>query len=209
MVKMPEFEKARNYVLNRLANELSPKLTYHSLIHTEKEVVPATDRLASVENVGDENRLLLLTGAYYHDLGFIHQRQDHEAISIQLAMQTLPSFGYSKTQVDVIRGIIQATCIPQSPATLLEQIMADADLDYLGQEDFWKRSNDLRRELENYGDKFTDEEWYTYQLKFIQLHQYFTASERSLQDSKKQQNLLEIQKRLATAVQIKKPKIVA
>jgi predicted metal-dependent HD superfamily phosphohydrolase len=114
MVKMPKYEEARKYVLNRLENELSPNLTYHSLKHT-LEVVSAADRLATWEKVGEEDRLLLLMGAYYHDLGFIRQRQAHESISIQLAEQTLPEFGYSDTDVVVIRGIIQATCLPQSP----------------------------------------------------------------------------------------------
>jgi uncharacterized protein len=203
MVKMPKYEEARKYVLNRLENELSPNLTYHSLKHT-LEVVSAADRLATWEKVGEEDRLLLLMGAYYHDLGFIRQRQAHESISIQLAEQTLPEFGYSDTDVVVIRGIIQATCLPQSPTNLLEMIIVDADLDYLGHEDFWERSNDLRRELEIYGDNFTDEDWYSYQLKFIQSHRYFTASERSLRDAKKQQHLLEIQKLLDQAVQIKR-----
>ena len=173
MLNMPEYEKARNYVLHRLGSELSPNLTYHCLKHT-LDVVSAADHLATWEKVGDDDRVLLLTGAYYHDLGFIHQRQGHESISIQLAEQTLPEFGYSTADVIVIRGIIQATHLPQSPNNLLEMIMADADLDYLGQENFWERSKDLRQELENFGDKHTDEDWYTYQLNFIQPHQYFS-----------------------------------
>jgi uncharacterized protein len=191
MKKMPEFKKARDYVLNRLENELSPNLTYHSLKHT-LEVVSAAGRIATWEKVGEEDCLLLLMGAYYHDLGFIRQRQGHETISIQLAEQTLPEFGYSDADLDVIRGIIQATSLPQSPTNLLEMIMADADLDYLGEENFWDRSKDLRQELENFGNSFTDEDWYTYQLNFIRPHQYFTASQRSLKEPLKQQHLLGI-----------------
>src|SRR4030042_1568201 len=202
MVKMLEFEKARNYVLNRLENELSPNLTYHNLKHT-LEVASAADHLATWEKVGKEDRLLLLMGAYYHDLGFIRQRQDHESIMIQLAEQTLPEFGYSTADVVVIRGIIQATHLPQSPNNLLEMIMADADLDYLGQESFWDKSKDLRHELNNYGTKFANEEWYIYQLRFMQSHKYFTDSERSLRDAKKQQHLLEIQKLFDETIQLK------
>jgi predicted metal-dependent HD superfamily phosphohydrolase len=202
MVKMPEFEKARNYVLNRLENELSPNLTYHSLKHT-LEVVSAADRLATLEKVGEEDHLLLLTGAYYHDLGFIHQRQGHESISIQLAEQTLPEFGYSDADVVVIRGIIQATCLPQSPTNLLEMIMADADLDYLGDESFWERSQDLRQELENFGNSFTDADWYAYQLNFIHPHQYFTASQWSLREPLKQQHMIGIKKLLDSAIKNK------
>jgi len=81
--------------------------------------------------------------------------------------------------------------------------MADADLDYLGQESFWDRSNDLRHELNNYGTKFANEEWYIYQLRFMQSHKYFTDSELSLRDAKKQQHLLEIQKLYDETIQLK------
>lgn len=199
MVKMPDFEKARDYVLDRLEHELLPGLTYHSLEHTQNEVVPAADRLATLEKVGDEDHLLLLTGAYFHDLGFIRQRQDHESVSIQLAEQTLPGFGYSDAQIAVVRGIIQATRLPQSPTTLLERIMADADMDDLGHEDFWKRSKDLRQEFNYYGTKFTDEEWYTYQLRLMQSHKYFTDSERELRDTVKQQHMLDVKRLLDQA----------
>ncbi|MDR3575242.1 MAG: HD domain-containing protein [Anaerolineaceae bacterium] len=203
MVKKPDFEKARNYVLDRLKNEISSNLTYHNLGHTESEVVPAAERMAITEKVNDEDHLLLLTGAYYHDLGFIRQRQDHESISIQLAEQSLPGFGYSDAQVAVVVGIIKATRLPQSPTTLLEKIMADADMDDLGHENFWKRSSDLRRELENYGTKYSDEEWYTYQLQLLQTHKYFTNSERVLRNTAKEQHIVELGRLLEEAKQRK------
>lgn len=196
MVITPDFEKAREYVLNRLRKELSPNFTYHSLVHTVDEAVPAADQLATLEKVGDEDHIMLLTAVYFHDLGLIRQRQDHELVSIQFAEQILPGFGYPDAQIAVIRGIILATYLPQSPTNLLERIMADADLDYLGHEVFWKRSNDFRRELEHYGTKFTDEEWYIYQLNFMQSHKYFTDSERLLRDAGKQQHITEIRRLL-------------
>lgn len=192
MLSKPDLEKAREYVLHRLDHELSPNLTYHSLVHTQEEVVPAVDLIATLENTSAEEHLLLLTAAYYHDLGFIRQRKDHEMISIEIAGQTLPGFGYSNAQVEVIRGIIHATCLPQSPANLPEQIMVDADLDYLGNQVFWARSNDYRLELEHFEGKFTDEEWYSYELRFMQSHQYFTGSARALREPLKQQHIQEI-----------------
>jgi uncharacterized protein len=200
---MPDFEKARNYALDRLEHEISPNLTYHNLFHTQNEVVPAADKLAILEKVGDEEHLLLLTAAYFHDLGFIRQRQDHESISIQLAEQALPGYAYSDEQIAVIRGIIQATRLPQSPKTELEKIMADADMDDLGHENFWKRSSDLRQEQNNYGIKFTDEEWYTNQLLLMETHHYFTASERSLRETSKQQHIRDVKRLLEQVSQAK------
>jgi uncharacterized protein len=203
MENMPDLAKARAYVLNRLEHELSPNLTYHCIGHTRDEVAPAADLLATLEKVPPEDHLLLLTGAYFHDLGFIRQRQNHEAVSIQLAEQTLPGFGYSDSQVSVVRGIILATHLPQAPATLLERIMADADMDDLGNESFWKRSQDLRQELDTFGSRFTDEEWYTYQLRLMEDHQYFTASGQSLRNSLKRQHMLEVKQLLNQVIQLK------
>lgn len=196
MTGNPDLEKARQYVQSRLEHELSPHLTYHSVEHTLKEVVPAVDQLATLEKLDRESHLLLLTAAYFHDLGFIYERQGHEAISIQLVEQILPGFGYTDDQIAVIRGIIQATCLPQSPSNLLERIMADADLDYLGHEDYWRRSSDFRKELDHYGKKFTDEEWLNFQLRFMQSHQYFTTSERQLRDAAKQKYIFELEQQL-------------
>jgi uncharacterized protein len=202
MAGSPDFEKARDYALSRLARELSPNLTYHCLGHTRDEVIPAVDQLATLEKVGDKDRLLLLTAAYFHDLGFIRQRQDHEMVSIQIAEQKLPEFGYSNSDIAVIKGIIQATHLPQSPTTLLEKIMADADMDDLGNGDFWTRSRDLRQELENYGIKYTEEEWYSDQLRLMQVHQYFTNSQKALRDAVKQQHMQEVKRLLDQALKL-------
>lgn len=196
MTNPPDLENSKTYVAHRLERELPPSLTYHGLKHTLQEVVPAADEIATRENVSDEDRLLLLTAAYFHDLGFIRQREGHEAVSILYAEAVLPGFGYSQDQIAVICGIIRATCLPQSPNNLLESIMADSDLDYLGHENFWERSNDFRQELENYGTKYTDEEWYAYQLRFLQSHEYFTASERKLRDPEKRRHMMEISRLL-------------
>lgn len=202
MANTPNLEQAREYVVDRLQHELPPQLTYHGLIHTLQEVVPAADLLATLEKVNQQDRLCVLTAAYFHDLGFIRQREGHELVSIEFAEQVLPGFGYSQTQITTIRGIIQATCLPQSPTNLLEMIMADSDLDYLGHDNFWDRSDDFRQELENYGTRFTDEEWYVYQLQFMQSHQYFTESARRLRNPIKNKHMAEITARLE---QVSKP----
>jgi uncharacterized protein len=202
MVLSPDLNKVRQYIVDRLTHELPVELTYHSVKHTLQEVVPAADLLATLEKLSQQDRLCVVTAAYFHDLGFIRQREGHESVSIEFAEEVLPGFGYSQDQVEVIHGIIQATCLPQSPTNLLEMIMADSDLDYLGHDNFWERSDDFRQELENYGTKFTDEKWYVYQLQFMQSHQYFTESARRLRNPAKHKHMAEITARLE---QVSKP----
>src|SRR3954471_23487260 len=99
------FEHARAYALQRLERELPPALTYHSLAHTRDDVAPATLRLAAIAGVSGHQRMLLHTAAYFHDIGFVMQRADHESIGVQIAADVLPSFGYSPAQIEIIHGM--------------------------------------------------------------------------------------------------------
>lgn len=185
----PNFELARQYVLDRLARELSPLITYHSLAHTRDEVVPAADEFAALVGVAGEDLLLLRTAALFHDVGYVEQHTEHEAGSARIATVRLPTFGYAPAQIEVIVGIILATELPQQPRSLLEQIMADADLSVLGQSDYLLRNAALREELTAMGRQMTDAQWYGGQLNFIRDHHYYTAAARSLRDVQKRINV--------------------
>jgi hypothetical protein len=83
-----------------------------------------------------------------------------------------------------------ATTKPQSPHTLLEKLLADADLDSLGRTDFLVQNQALRAELAAEGHVMTDVEWYGSQLEFVQRHRYWTAAARRLRDKQKQHNIV-------------------
>lgn len=54
----------------------------------------------------------------------------HEFEGCLIARTALPGFGYTGEDI-MICGMIMATKIPQSPTNILEEIICDADLDYL------------------------------------------------------------------------------
>lgn len=188
-MNQPDIERARRYALERLERGLAPTLAYHSLAHTRDEVVPAAERLALMEGIVGEPLLLLRTAAYFHDIGFVDRQNGHEVASARIAEQVLPEFGYSAAQIQAICGMILATEIGRAPTTRLEQILADADLDILGREEYAQRSQDLRDELAAFGHAVPDLDWYEGQRWLLETHQYFTASARALRDSGKRRNL--------------------
>lgn len=190
------FQHAKQYVLHRLELELSPNLLYHGITHTRDEVVPAVERLASMEGVQGDSLLLLLTAAWFHDLGFVEQPQYHELISARIAVQVLPGFGYTSEHVEIVRWAILATILPQDPQNFLEQILTDADLDILGRDDFMLRNGELRQELASFGGEYTDREWYSRQLKFLESHTYFTVSARTLRNAEKLKNIRKLRDKL-------------
>ncbi len=188
----PDFEGVRRYVLGRLEKELPSNMYYHCLEHTRDEVIPAVDQLSAMEGVDENSRLLLRTAALFHDAGYIEGIQGHEAVSARMARQILPSFGYTSRQINEISSLILATRMPRTPKTLLEEILADADLDSLGRSDFLQRSLDLRKEWGTLGQQWTDQEWYVRQLDFLLEHHYFTASARRLREVQKQRNVQQL-----------------
>jgi hypothetical protein len=78
-----------------------------------------------------------------------------------------------------------STKLPPRPGDLLEQIICDSDLDYLGRSDFIPVSNTLYEELKAQ-DKITNlNDWNKLQVKFISGHQYFTSTARRLREVNK------------------------
>ena len=193
----PDFEKARQYALERLECELPAALAFHSMEHTRDDVVPATERLAEMEGIEGEDLLLLCMAAWYHDLGFVEQYDDHESISVRMIGEILPRFGYTQAHIQAIGNIILATRLPQSPKTLLEKVMVDADMDSLGCDDFLAQSDRLRTELESFGNVQTDEEWYRWQIDFMKAHSFITDSAKALRDAGKECNIEKLRKLLA------------
>jgi uncharacterized protein len=195
-MSQPDLERAKRYALKRLKRELPPSVIYHAVAHTRDDVLPAAERLGAMEGVDAEALLLLRTAALYHDIGLVEQRANHEAIGARIAAEVLPRFGYQPEHVQVISAMIMATELPQSPRTLLEKILADADLDVLGRADFLSQNQALRAELVALGTPLTDEDWYSSQLKFLQNHRYFTAAARTLRAEGKQKNIAAMRKLL-------------
>jgi uncharacterized protein len=189
-------EQARQYARSRLEKELSPGFYYHSLRHTVEDIVPAAERLAQGEGAQGEPLDLLLTAAWFHDLGFVEARAGHEGVAVRLAAEVLPGYGYTPAHVETIQGIILATVIPQSPTTLLQQILADADLDVLGRDDFMACNHNLRRELAFFGQVVSDQQWYAGQLRFVESHAYFTATARTLRNAGQEKNVGELKRKL-------------
>ncbi len=172
----PDYAQAIAHALHRLRTELAPQLTYHNLWHTEQDVMPAVVRLGQQSGLTAEKLQLLEVAAAYHDTGFIHTRSGHELVSVEIMSQSLPQFGFSPTQIEQITQIILATRVPQSPHNLIEQIIADADLDVLGREDFFERSKALWLEQGVYDGVVSWEAWQIMQLKFLHQHHYFTPA---------------------------------
>ena len=84
--------------------------------------------------------------------------------------------------------------MPPKPEDLLQKIICDSDLDYLGRSDMIPVSNTLYKELKEQNKIGTFNDWNKLQIKFISGHQYFTETARSLREVNKQKQIERIKK---------------
>lgn len=183
-----DYQAIYKVIIKKLREELPAHLTYHSAAHVS-DVINAVQEIAEAEQVSGEDLTLLTTAALFHDTGFLFGSKDHEARSCEIAQEYLPAYGYSQKQIDKIKGMIMATKIPQSPENHLEEILADADLDYLGRDDFFTIGNRLYEELAMFGILNSERDWNLLQEKFLENHRYFTRTAIDKRSKKKEENL--------------------
>ena len=183
-----KFDDLEEVILDKLERELPEHLYYHNLKHTI-DVTIQVEIIGTGEGVSNEELLLLKTAALFHDLGHTIESLNHEYHGTVLVREILPSYYYSQEQIDIICDIIMATKLPPQPKTLLEKIICDADLDYLGRADFIPVSDTLFKELKAQNIITNIDDWNKMQVKFISSHQYFTKTANLFREVNKQKQI--------------------
>jgi class 3 adenylate cyclase len=187
-----QFTDIQEVILDKLEKELPSYLFYHNVKHTV-DVVTEVELIGWAEGCSDEEILLLKTAALFHDAGHTVAYDNHEYHGTVLAQEMLPKYNYTPSQIERICSIIMATKLPPKPGNLLEEIICDSDLDYLGRSDFIPVSNTLFEELKAQNKMGSLNDWNKIQVKFISGHQYFTNTARSLREVNKQLQIDRIQ----------------
>lgn len=187
-----DFIGAKEYILERMKQKLDPRLEYHSIEHT-LDVLNSAIIIAEREGISKYDLNLLKTGAIFHDSGIMETYIGHEEASVKILREVLPRFDYTPEEIERISQMILTTKLPQNATNYLEQILCDADLDYLGRNDFFMISLRLFHEW-NVLDikKLSLKEWYDLQIDFLGSHHFFTKSAIEIRREKKLENLQQI-----------------
>jgi predicted metal-dependent HD superfamily phosphohydrolase len=189
---MPDFPGAEQFIFEKISRELPSNLSYHGVHHT-LDVLAAAMRIAAAVGLDEEEVKLLRVAVYFHDAGFISTYKGHEEVGCQMAKQVLPSFGFDDQMIEQICGMIMATRLPQQPKTVAEQVIADADLDYLGRDDFYPIGETLFHEFRIYLGVSDEQEWNRIQINFLRSHSYHTQYVQELRSTAKAERLKELE----------------
>lgn len=184
-------EQVKQYVTSYFYANCVPQLLYHNIHHTEA-VVASASQVANHYQLDEHEFFVVIAAAWFHDMGYCNAAEAamHEQKSADLGAAFLREKGVDEATIIAIKNCILATKMPQSPITLPEKIVCDADLFHLGTDDFSKHNKQLRKEYEATRNiPVSKEEWRGGAIQLLQSHHYHTDYCRDLLNQKKQENL--------------------
>lgn len=168
--------KAGEQVQALFAAHGKENMYYHNLQHT-KNVVAAAEKIAVHYQLEQEDYAALIIAAWFHDAGYLFAGYEtHEEKSVELAASFLREVNGSDTLRDKVAACIRATKLPQSPGTLIEKIICDADLFHFGTLEFKTINKLVRKEIPSItGKKIGNKAWNRKALSLLEQHQFHTG----------------------------------
>ena len=167
--------QAEAFIRDLFEKKIHDKLPYHDTIHTEY-VVGCARLIARNSGLSDEEINLVTVAAWFHDSGFVVRSSGHEEESQKIAREFLLSEGVDEASIKKVLHCIKATEMPQNPGRdILAQIVCDADMAYLSEDFYIKRTNLLRKEWNNESEKkLTRKAYYKETIEMFNNHTYHT-----------------------------------
>lgn len=190
-------EKAEQAVVEFFGQHTHEELRYHNLLHT-LNVVEASRVIAGHCHIEAADLEMLLVAAWFHDTGYLLSLVNHEDGSKRLAAEFLHRHHASLEYIDTVTSCIEATRIPQQPHNLLEEILCDADLYHVSQENFCEETRWFWAELTAINnDTFEENKYMLHTLGFFEAHHFKTDYGKRELEPGKQKNMQIIRERLA------------
>ncbi|MCU7548184.1 hypothetical protein OCK74_03620 [Chitinophagaceae bacterium LB-8] len=186
--------RASNYIRTYMKDHRNENFIYHNLNHTES-VVSAVTEISKHYRLNKKDFFICTIAAWFHDSGYYEDILNHELIGAKKAEEFLIINGLDERTIDAVRKCILGTKMPQAPASLLEQILCDADLYNLGTDKFPILNQLVRKEIEAINHThISKEKWCNSTICLLENHNYHTDYCKKQLNIKKFQNMLEITK---------------
>ena len=201
-------QEAGRYVTKLLKDNRSDNFVFHNLNHA-KYVVESANYIGKNNDLSNDDLNLVMLSAWFHDVGYILNLDNHEEESARIADEFLTSNGLDVDIIKQVSNAIMSTCIPQQPKDLVSQVLCDADLMHLSEDDYFERIQTMRQEWMNLsGEKVGKRKFHLKSVEFFKAHHYHTEFTKKELQPKKEKNLELLQKEIYMLEQKKEQKIL-
>jgi adenylate cyclase len=168
-------------VFSKLEAELHKNLYFHNFEYA-KRLYEHSSLLAKASELDLEETLLIRTSALLLNVGYTEGYVNQENRSAEYARNILPEYSYSEKQITVITNLILSTKWPPEPGNLLEMVLYDTKMDYVGRADYLRLYKLIFLEQNQYMKSVDVNEFKRKQLDIIRQYEFFTESARRLRE---------------------------
>lgn len=188
MLQLLRLQDVEDLVLERMSKELPSNLYFHNISRI-KEIYSLVDLFGRAEDLSDEENLILRTAALFQDMGFIISYDNHEDESIKLLSEILPTFKYTQDQINQIVQLVEVSKRLRKPYNRMEEILIDANMNYLSRADFISINDAYYFELQEREKVSDKEDWNKMQIVLLSNHKYYTRVANMLRDVNPEQQI--------------------
>ncbi len=174
-----------------------PEISFHNWEHTLNVFNAVTEIASNTKNVTDDKVELLQIAALFHDITSGVNHVNHEIHSAELAETFLTRKKVPKNDISFVKELILKTKLFVKPTNIYEEIIKDADLNHLSNENYINKPFiDLYNELNNWKE-LTPNKWISECIVFFDQNTYYTEYAKNKYNSGKEKNkdiLIELSK---------------
>ncbi len=167
--------ESEKYIRDLFEKEIQANLRYHDILHTEY-VADQSERIGKNSGLSKDELEVVIVAAWFHDSGFVSRSDGHEEESQIIAREFLIPRKISEEFINQVLVCIEATKMPQNPGdNLLAQVVCDADMAYLSEDFYLKRTALLRKEWNLEPEtKLSKKTYYKETVELFKNHNYYT-----------------------------------
>ncbi len=201
--------KASDFVFQLFKEQLPEYIVFHTYSHTET-VVDTARKIGKATSLDDDAMEIAMLACLFHATGYTKNYGNAEAESIGIVTGFLKQVEYPEKNTASIAGCIRAMNSSDHPKGLLEEIVCDANLSYLGKKSFFEKSALLRVELEKAsGEIHSDQEWDQKDFDLLTGYKYFTRYAENEFGKQHAENIRSLYKKLRRTLTPKEEAAVA
>ncbi|NVK08406.1 MAG: HD domain-containing protein [Tenacibaculum sp.] len=194
-------QETEQFVIDLLSEKLDKNFVYHNIAHTQR-VVEKSLELIEGESFSEEQQQILTLAAWFHDVGYTVNPENHEEESIKIATDFLKTKEVEEGIIDEVSKLIASTQMGAKPQTELEKVLRDADCSHVGSKNYTDFNELLRKERELVCEKkIKTVEWDDSNLDFLTKHRFYTSKASKLWEKQKSKNIAQLLKRKQKEVQ--------
>jgi adenylate cyclase len=171
LIKLQDIEE---FVIKLFDTEAPPNLYFHnsSLV---KSISNQVELLSNAERLPDEEYINLRLASVFLLTGFITDYYKPMEASCRLVDEMLPKYGFAQKNTDETKKIIINSFCGKLESKS-DNILHDARFDYLGRVDYIRLTEKLLKESAEYGKLPDRKTWKQMQSKFLEDHEFITAT---------------------------------